>query len=69
VFAGLAPATRPRLVVVVTINEPHSGEYYGGIVAAPVFSKVMAGALRLLDVPPDNLPTLQAHSDDMAGAA
>jgi cell division protein FtsI (penicillin-binding protein 3) len=69
VFAGLAPATRPRLVVVVTINEPHSGEYYGGIVAAPVFSKVMAGALRLLDVPPDNLPPLQAHSDDMAGAA
>jgi cell division protein FtsI (penicillin-binding protein 3) len=69
VFAGFAPATHPRLVVVVTINEPHSGEYYGGIVAAPVFSKVMTGALRLLDVPPDNLPALQAHSDDRAGAA
>ena len=69
VFAGMAPATRPRLVVVVMINEPNRGEHFGGIVAAPVFSRVMAGALRLLDVPPDNLPTLQAHSDDMAGAA
>ena len=69
VFAGMAPGTRPRLVVVVMINEPNKGEHFGGIVAAPVFSKVMAGALRLLDVPPDNLPTLQAHSDDMAGAA
>jgi cell division protein FtsI (penicillin-binding protein 3) len=68
-FAGLAPATHPRLVIVVTINDPQSGEYYGGIVAAPVFSKVMAGALRLLDVPPDNLSPLQAHSDDRAGAA
>ncbi|WJW75014.1 penicillin-binding transpeptidase domain-containing protein [Thiohalobacter sp. IOR34] len=55
VFAGLAPASRPRLVTVVMINEPSNGDYYGGKVAAPVFSRVMAGALRLLNVPPDDL--------------
>ena len=54
VFAGMAPASRPRLVMVVMINEPTAGEYYGGSVAAPVFSRVMAGALRLLDIPPDD---------------
>ncbi len=54
-FAGMAPASRPRLVAVVVIDEPQ-GRYYGGQVAAPVFSRVMAGALRLLDVPPDGLP-------------
>lgn len=53
VFAGLAPVSRPRLVTVVMINEPSGGEYYGGKVAAPVFSKVMAGALRFLNVAPD----------------
>jgi len=58
VFAGMAPATNPRLVMVVMVNEPHGEAYYGGEVAAPVFAKVMTGALRLLDVPPDDLPSL-----------
>jgi cell division protein FtsI (penicillin-binding protein 3) len=53
-FAGMVPATRPRLVGVVVIHDPQ-GVYYGGLVAAPVFSKVMDGALRLLDVPPDDV--------------
>ncbi len=53
VFAGMAPATDPRLVMVVMIDEPNAGKYYGGAVAAPVFSRVMAGALRLLNVAPD----------------
>jgi Cell division protein FtsI/penicillin-binding protein 2 len=53
-FAGLAPAHRPRLVMVVIIDEPANSAYYGGEVAAPVFGQVMAGALRLLDVPPDD---------------
>ena len=62
VFAGIAPATNPRLVMVVMVNEPQGEKYYGGDVAAPVFAKVMSGALRLLDVPPDDLPSLQgAH--------
>ncbi len=52
-FAGFAPATSPRLVMVVTVDEPARGAYYGGEVAAPVFSHVMAGALRLLDISPD----------------
>jgi cell division protein FtsI (penicillin-binding protein 3) len=56
VFAGLAPATDPRLAIVVLIDEPKGKEYYGGDVAAPVFSSVMAGALRLLALPPDNVP-------------
>ena len=59
VFAGMAPATNPRLIMVVMVNEPRGEEYYGGAVAAPVFSKVMSGALRLMDVPPDDLPALQ----------
>ncbi|MDP3878085.1 MAG: penicillin-binding transpeptidase domain-containing protein [Methylobacter sp.] len=61
VFAGLAPAKNPRLIVVVMIDEPSAGQYYGGIVSAPVFSKVMAGALRVLEVAPDqqdNMPVL-----------
>lgn len=55
VFAGMAPAGNPRLVAVVVIDEPSAGKYYGGQVAAPVFSKVMGGALRLLNVSPDEL--------------
>jgi cell division protein FtsI (penicillin-binding protein 3) len=53
VFAGMAPATRPRFVTVVMIDEPSSNKYYGGEVAAPVFSEVMSTALRLYSVPPD----------------
>jgi cell division protein FtsI (penicillin-binding protein 3) len=52
-FVGFAPASDPRLIVAVMIDEPRNGEYYGGLVAAPVFSAVMAGSLRLLAVPPD----------------
>jgi cell division protein FtsI (penicillin-binding protein 3) len=52
-FAGFAPASSPRLVMVVTVDEPTRGGYYGGEIAAPVFGRVMTGALRLLDVPPD----------------
>jgi cell division protein FtsI (penicillin-binding protein 3) len=52
-FVGFAPASRPRLVIAVMIDEPSSGRYYGGTVAAPVFAQVMAGALRVLDVPLD----------------
>ena len=53
VFAGMAPASSPRLVAVVTIDEPGGEEYYGGEVAAPVFAEVMAGALRLQGIAPD----------------
>jgi cell division protein FtsI (penicillin-binding protein 3) len=53
-FAGFAPASNPRLVMVVTIDQPARGGYFGGQVAAPVFSKVMSGALRLLNIPLDD---------------
>lgn len=55
-FAGIAPVSNPRLVVVVMINQPLQKGYYGGAVAGPLFSRVMAGALRILDVPPDEAP-------------
>ena len=54
-FAGLVPASHPRLVGVVIIDDPQKRSYYGGMVSAPVFARVMEGALRLLDVPPDNI--------------
>ncbi len=53
VFAGMVPAGNPRLVMVVMIDEPRGKAYYGGLVAAPVFAKVMEGALRLFNIPPD----------------
>lgn len=52
-FAGMAPASDPQIVTVVIVDEPGAGEFYGGKVAAPIFSRVMDGALRLLGIPPD----------------
>jgi len=52
-FVGFAPVSSPRLVIAVMIDEPSNGQYYGGAVAAPVFARVMEGALRLTGVPPD----------------
>ncbi len=53
VFAGVAPASHPRLAAAVIIDQPGAGLYYGGDVAAPVFSAVVGGSLRLLGIPPD----------------
>jgi cell division protein FtsI (penicillin-binding protein 3) len=52
-FVGLAPVSAPRLIVAVMIDEPSNGKYFGGDVAAPVFSTVIGAALRILGVPPD----------------
>ena len=52
-FAGMAPAADPRLAIVVVIDEPGAGKYFGGDVAAPVFARVTEGALRILQVPPE----------------
>jgi cell division protein FtsI (penicillin-binding protein 3) len=54
VFAGMAPISRPRFVMVVMVDEPRGESYYGGIVAAPTFAKVMQAALRLYNVAPDD---------------
>lgn len=56
IFAGLAPASDPRLAAVVIIDEPTGDLYYGSDVAAPVFADVIAESLRLMAVPPDALP-------------
>ena len=55
-FAGIAPARDPRVVIVVIINEPKGDQRYGGQVAAPVFARVTSGIMRLLNVPPDPEP-------------
>ncbi|HKQ31550.1 MAG TPA: penicillin-binding protein 2 [Burkholderiales bacterium] len=60
-FAGFAPVSDPRLVMVVMVDEPRGGSYYGGDIAAPVFGRVMTGALRLLDIRPD-APRLRSPS-------
>ncbi len=58
-FVGLAPASDPRLVVAVMLDEPSGEKYYGGDVAAPVFREVTAGALRVLGVAPDSIEHFQ----------
>lgn len=66
-FAGLAPVSDPRIALAVVIDEPSEGGYFGGLVAAPVFSRVMAGSLRLLNIRPDNLPQNLAHNTENQG--
>ena len=58
-FAGVIPASKPRLAMVVMVDDPQGEQYYGGLVAAPVFSEVMTGAMRLLNITPDDLSTTQ----------
>ena len=69
IFAGLAPASDPRLATVVVIDEPGGELYYGSDVAAPVFADVMAESLRLLAVAPDALPARDPGSVVQAVAA
>jgi cell division protein FtsI (penicillin-binding protein 3) len=52
-FVGLAPASNPRLIMAVMVDEPTTGQYYGGTIAAPIFSSVMSEVLRLLAIPQD----------------
>jgi cell division protein FtsI (penicillin-binding protein 3) len=52
-FVGIAPIHNPRIVVAVMVDEPSAGKYYGGDVAAPVFSEVVQQTLRTLGVQPD----------------
>ena len=52
-FVGMAPASRPKIVLAVVIDSPSNGQYYGGLVSAPVFSRIMAETLRMMNVEPD----------------
>lgn len=60
-FAGFAPATAPKVVMVVVIDEPSAGEHFGGAVAAPVFAEAVGHMLRLAGVPPDAIPRMAQH--------
>ena len=62
-FVGFAPATDPRLIVAIMIDEPGSSQHYGGDVAGPVFASVMSGALRTLGIAPDST----VHAEGKAG--
>ena len=61
-FIGMAPATKPRLIVAVMINEPKVAKASGGRLAAPLFSKIMANSLRIMDIAPDDLPEIRQAS-------
>jgi cell division protein FtsI (penicillin-binding protein 3) len=67
VFGGLAPASSPRLAAVVVIDDPRADRYYGGEIAAPVFSEVVGGALRMMGVAPD--AELKDATDPLTGVA
>jgi len=62
-FAGFAPISDPKIVLVVSVNDPKGVDYYGGLVAAPVFSEVMAGALRLRGIAPDAMTAPKQESE------
>ena len=68
-FAGLAPVEDPRVVTVVVINDPQGEDYGGGAVAAPVFSAVTRGALRLLGATPSEFPEAVVDGDIVDGGA
>lgn len=58
IFIGIAPASHPRLVIAVMLHDPKGSSYYGGYTAGPIFSHVMSNALHLLNISPDDLPSL-----------
>jgi cell division protein FtsI (penicillin-binding protein 3) len=66
-FAGMVPAYSPQLVAVVTISDPSGEKYYGGEIAAPVFSRVMQSALRLMNITPDRLHELGEQNSEHVG--
>jgi cell division protein FtsI (penicillin-binding protein 3) len=69
IFAGMVPARHPRLVTVVVIKDPQGKDYFGGLVAAPVFRRIMRGATRLLQIPPSVKPPLTASAESGGGSS
>lgn len=68
-FIGLAPVSDPRLIVAVTLDEPRVERAAGGRLVAPMFSKIMSSSLRVLDIPPDNLPIKRAATSAKGGSS
>ncbi len=60
-FAGFAPVSNPRFVMAVVVDDPRGSEYFGGLVAAPVFAEVIAEAMRLYNIPPDKIGVQQVQ--------
>lgn len=67
VFIGMAPADDPELLTLVVIDHPKEGGYYGGLVAAPVFSDIMTVAMRMQRIPPENAKTVTVNADTTSG--
>jgi len=67
VFAGIAPCDKPRLTMVIVVDEPSGDKHYGGDIAAPVFSTVMDQALRLINVAPDDEEALRLAQQPIKG--
>lgn len=68
-FAGFAPSTNPQIAMMIVVDEPSKGGYFGGLISAPIFSKVMASTLRLLNVAPDNLSVASATPELLVPSA
>lgn len=66
-FVGMAPASRPKVVLAVVVDSPSNGQYYGGLVAAPIFSRIMAETLRLMNVEPDRSAEHLAQQGQVPG--
>ena len=65
VFAGITPASDPKIAIVVMVNNPKGQQYSGGGVAAPIFSRVATGALRMLNISPDQWPSRQPDHESL----
>lgn len=63
VFVGIAPASNPRLVILVVLHDPQGKQYYGGYTSGPIFSHIMGESLRLLNVPPDDPDSLNKEPE------
>ncbi|RUO26626.1 peptidoglycan glycosyltransferase FtsI [Aliidiomarina minuta] len=66
-FAGVLPVSNPRIAIAVMINEPDGDSYHGGTVAAPLFSTIAEGAMRVLNVPPDNIEPTELRAAGFRG--
>lgn len=67
-FVGIAPVSNPRLVVAVVIQDPKGKQYYGGMVSGPIFKNIMEGALRMLNIPPDDFSALSSSQQETASS-
>ena len=55
-FVGVAPVSNPRIIIAVVVHDPRGKVYYGADVSAPIFKNIMEGALRIMNIPPDDMP-------------